>query len=378
HVELIAWTAEHEAAFLGLKAYLASVPLLSKPIPGEMLYIYLAASTTAVSSALIRRDEDCEYPVYYAGKGYTGAESRYPDIEKIALSLLTSGAGILLISPEDQIYEYALKFAFKASNNAAEYEALIAGLQIARELDVQHLDIFSDSQLVVNQVSGNFEAKEPHMASYQALTRALAQRFTSYHITQIPRARNDKADALAKIAATSPSSAYGSTKVEILEKPSTSKTISEIFMVDHTASWMDPILKYMVDGLTPEDRVEARRLQLRAPPIALSILLAPWPFCQWGLDLIGKLPTAVGQFKYAIVAVDYQTKWVEAEPLVAITTEKVKNFLWKNIYCRFGVPDTIVTDNGTQFDNDELRAYTENLGTRILYASPAHPQTNGQ
>ncbi|KAM5548962.1 hypothetical protein ABKV19_025602, partial [Rosa sericea] len=378
HVELIAWTAEHEAAFLGLKAYLASVPLLSKPIPGEMLYIYLAASATAVSSALIRRDEDCEYPVYYAGKGYTGAESRYPDIEKIALSLLTSGAGILLISPEDQIYEYALKFAFKASNNAAEYEALIAGLQIARELDVQHLDIFSDSQLVVNQVSGNFEAKEPHMASYQALARALAQRFTSYNITQIPRARNDKADALAKIAATSPSSAYGSTKVEILEKPSTSKTISEIFMVDHTASWMDPILKYMVDGLTPEDRVEARRLQLRAPPIALSILLAPWPFCQWGLDLIGKLPTAVGQFKYAIVAVDYQTKWVEAEPLVAITTEKVKNFLWKNIYCRFGVPDTIVTDNGTQFDNDELRAYTENLGTRILYASPAHPQTNGQ
>ncbi|XP_062005647.1 uncharacterized protein LOC133722767 [Rosa rugosa] len=112
----------------------------------------------------------------------------------------------------------------------------------------------------------------------------------------------------------------------------------------------------------------------RARSIALSILLAPWPFCQWGLDLIGKLPTAMGQFKYAIVAVDYQTKWVEAEPLVAITTEKVKNFLCKNIYCRFGVPDTIVTDNGTQFDNDELRAYTENLGTRILYASPAHPR----
>ncbi|XP_024178094.1 protein NYNRIN-like [Rosa chinensis] len=232
--------------------------------------------------------------------------------------------------------------------------------------------------------------------------------------------------------------------------------------MDHTASWIDPILKYMVDGLAPDNKVEAWRLQLRsalyttmngklyrkghcfpnlkcvtpeddhkimkdihagvcgnhagarslahktlragyfwtimsalaqtissschkcqmyaniprAPPIALSILLAPWPFCQWGLDLIGKLPTAVGQFKYAIVAVDYQTKWVEAEPLVAITKEKVKNFLWKNIYCRFGVPDTIVIDNGTQFNNDELRAYTENLGTRILYASPAHPQTN--
>ncbi|XP_062005650.1 uncharacterized protein LOC133722800 [Rosa rugosa] len=219
----------------------------------------------------------------------------------------TSGTGILLISPDDQVYKYALKFAFKASNNAAEYEALIAGLQIARELGVQHLSIFSDSQLVVNQVSGNFEAKEPHMSSYQALARALVQRFTSYIFTQIPRAENDKADVLAKIAATSPSPTYEATKVEILEKPRTSKTVSEIFTVDHIASWMDPILKYMVDGLALDDKVEARRLQLR-----------------------------------------------------------------------FGVPDTIVTDNGTQFDNDELRAYTENLGTRILYASPAHPQTNGQ
>ncbi|XP_024178700.1 uncharacterized protein LOC112184690 [Rosa chinensis] len=493
HVEMIAWTAEHEAAFLGLKSYLSEVPLLYKPVPGEMLYVYLAASSTAVSSVLIRKDSDCEYPVYYAGKGYTGAESKYPDIEKVSLALLvsarklrhyfqahaitvftnhplrqvlqkpetsgrlikwaielgefdikyqprtaikgqkTSGAGILLISPDDQVYEYALKFAFKASNNAVEYEALIPGLQITRELGVQHLSIFCDSQLVINLVSGNFEAKEPHMSSYQALARALVQRFTSYNFTQIPRAENDKADALAKLASTSPNPTYEATKVEILEGPSTSKTVSEIFSVDQTASWMNPILKYMVDGLALDDKVEARRLQLRsarytimngklyrrghcfpnlkcvtpeeghkimkdihagvcgnhagarslahktlragyfwptmsalaqtisgschkcqmyaniprAPPIALSILLAPWLFCQWGLDLIGKLLTAVGHFKYAIVAVDYQTKWVEAEPLVSITTEKVKSFLWKNIYCRFGVPDTIVTDNVT-------------------------------
>ncbi|XP_024195604.1 uncharacterized protein LOC112198711 [Rosa chinensis] len=281
HVEVIAWFAEHEAAFLSLKAYLAAVPLLYKPVPGEMLYIYLAASSTAVSSALIRRDSDCVYPVYYAGKGYTGAESRYPDIEKPRTTIKgqaaadfiyelipphdppsrtpepqapnpqppstwrlyvdgasnkkISGAGILLISPEDQVYEYALKFAFKASNNAVEYEALIAG-------------------------QGNFEAKEPHMSSYQALAKALVQRCTSYVITQIPRAKSDKAEALAKIAATSPSPAYGDTKVEILEKPSTSKAVSEIFTVDHTDSWMDLILKYMVDSLASDDKVEARRL----------------------------------------------------------------------------------------------------------------------
>ena len=73
----------------------------------------------------------------------------------------TSGAGILLISPNDQVYEYALKFAFKASNNAAEYEALIAGLQIARELGDRHLHIFNDSQLVVNRSAVTSRQKSP-------------------------------------------------------------------------------------------------------------------------------------------------------------------------------------------------------------------------
>ncbi|XP_024182357.1 uncharacterized protein LOC112187701 [Rosa chinensis] len=297
HVEVISWSAEHEAAFLSLKAYLAAVPLLYKPVPREMLYVYLAASSTAVlqkpetSGRLIKwaielGEFDIKYQPRTAIKGQAAADfisklipSHDPPLGSPeppapdpplpstwrlhvdgASNKKTSGAGILLISPDDQVYEYALKFAFKASNNVAEYEALVAGLQIALELGVQHLRIFSDSQLVMNQVSGNFEAKESHMSSYQALARALVQRLASYVITQIPRAKNDKADALAKIAATSPSPAYKATKVEILEKPSSSKMVSEIFTVDHTASWMDPILKYMVDGLDPDDKVEARRL----------------------------------------------------------------------------------------------------------------------
>ncbi|KAL6225803.1 hypothetical protein ACLB2K_004652 [Fragaria x ananassa] len=105
---------------------------------------------------------------------------------------------------------------------------------------------------------------------------------------------------------------------------------------------------------------------------------SPPPFAQWGLDLIGILPTAPGQFKYAIVAVDYYTKWVEAEPLAKITTECVKNFLMKNIYCRFGVSETIVTDNGTQFNNSNLIEFTKDMNTKIVFSSVAHPQTNGQ
>nr|XP_011462166.1 PREDICTED: protein NYNRIN-like [Fragaria vesca subsp. vesca] len=117
---------------------------------------------------------------------------------------------------------------------------------------------------------------------------------------------------------------------------------------------------------------------IHSPSIAQSILLSPWPFAQWGPDLIGILPTAPCQFKYVIVAVDYFTKWVEAEPLGKITTECVKNFLMKKIYCRFGVPETIVTDNGTQFNNNHLIEFTKGMGTKMVFASVAHSQTNGQ
>ena len=60
------------------------------------------------------------------------------------------------------------------------------------------------------------------------------------------------------------------------------------------------------------------------------------------------------QYKHAIVAIDYFTKWVEAEPLAKITEANMTSFIWKNIVCRFGIPASIVTDNGKQFDNARL------------------------
>ena len=72
-----------------------------------------------------------------------------------------------------------------------------------------------------------------------------------------------------------------------------------------------------------------------------------WPFAVWGIDLSRSLPTGKGGVKYAVVAVDYFTKWAEAEPLASITTKKVLDFVVKNIICRFGLPAKIISDNGT-------------------------------
>ena len=84
--------------------------------------------------------------------------------------------------------------------------------------------------------------------------------------------------------------------------------------------------------------------------------MAPWPFAQWGLDILGPFPK---QMKFLVVGIDYFTKWVEAKPLAKITQQNFKNFVWKSIVCRFGVSRVLVSDNGWQFDNTPFKDFCE-------------------
>ncbi|XP_074373592.1 uncharacterized protein LOC141713933 [Apium graveolens] len=92
-----------------------------------------------------------------------------------------------------------------------------------------------------------------------------------------------------------------------------------------------------------------------APATSITSLTSPWPFALWGIELIGDLPKAKGGVKYVVVAVDYFTKWAEATPLATITTKKIKDFVFNSIVCRFGIPYKLISDNGEQFDNKELK-----------------------
>ncbi|KAK2997990.1 hypothetical protein RJ639_026540 [Escallonia herrerae] len=82
--------------------------------------------------------------------------------------------------------------------------------------------------------------------------------------------------------------------------------------------------------------------------------------------------------RFVIVAIDYFTKWTEAEPLATITASKCEEFFWKNVVCRFGVPKILITDNGKQFDNSNFRSFCEGLSISLRFTSVAHPQSNGQ
>ena len=84
----------------------------------------------------------------------------------------------------------------------------------------------------------------------------------------------------------------------------------------------------------------------RLPVDRLTTIASLWPFAQWGIDIVGPLPQGKGQVKFLLVAIDYFTKWVEAEALTTITEARIQSFVWKNIICKFRIPLVIISDNG--------------------------------
>ncbi|KAI5327243.1 hypothetical protein L3X38_026639 [Prunus dulcis] len=100
------------------------------------------------------------------------------------------GAGLVLVSLDKVALEYAIRFNFQASNNEAEYEALLAGLRLAKEMDARQIQIFSDSQLVVHQVIQDFTAKDASMTAYLQHARHLLATFHAHSIKQVPRSEN--------------------------------------------------------------------------------------------------------------------------------------------------------------------------------------------
>ncbi|XP_061368789.1 uncharacterized protein LOC133311711 [Gastrolobium bilobum] len=107
----------------------------------------------------------------------------------------------------------------------------------------------------------------------------------------------------------------------------------------------------------------------KAPTEELFIISSPWPFFKWGMDLLGPFPKAAGGVKYLIVAADYFTKWIEAEPLATITARKVQKFFISKIVCRFGIPAIVITDNGTQFMDKKFGI----VGVKHKFSTVEHP-----
>ncbi|GAV66303.1 RVT_3 domain-containing protein [Cephalotus follicularis] len=175
-----------------------------------------------------------------------------------------SGARLVLTRPDGWTLEYALRFGFRAINNEAEWEALIAGLTIAKHLEVQKIEASSDSQLVVSLTSGEYKAQEDSMAKYLSHFQSLKPAFEVLRVQKVPRAENTRADQLSKLTTTKELEKNQTVLVDYLDRP----TIFEVDVMDidlpQEPNWMTPFINWLRNGILSENPAEARKLVYRA------------------------------------------------------------------------------------------------------------------
>src|SRR4051812_24092368 len=117
--------------------------------------------------------------------------------------------------------------------------------------------------------------------------------------------------------------------------------------------------------------------QLHVPAEELRTIPITWPFAVWGLDMVGLLQSAPRVFTHLLVAVDKFTKWIEAKPIRKLDRATALRFV-RDLVVRFGLPHSIITDNGSNLSLGEVEAYCWDKGIRLDLASVAHSQSNDQ
>nr|CAN79600.1 hypothetical protein VITISV_015420 [Vitis vinifera] len=263
------------------------------------------------------------------------------------------------------------------------------------------------------------------------------QQFTEWTIEKIKRTDNRRADALAGIAASLPIKEAILLPIHVQTNPSVAEVSTCNTIEANQADdqeWTYNIAEYLLTGTLAGDPTHAHKIRAQyvlaelhegvcgnhsggrslahrahsqgyywptmkkdaaayvkkcdkcqryapiphMPSATLKSISGPWPFAQWGMDIVGPFPTAPAQKKYLLVATDYFSKWVEAEAYASIKDKDVTKFVWKNIVCRFGIPQTIIADNGPQFDSIAFRNFYSELNIRNSYCTPRYPQSNRQ
>nr|CAE03902.2 OSJNBb0026I12.10 [Oryza sativa Japonica Group] len=401
-----------------------------------------------------------------------------------SLSLQGAGAGVTLTSPSGDVLRYLVRLDFRATNNMAEYEGLLAGLRVAAGLGIRRLLVLGDSQLVVNQVCKEYRCSDPQMDAYVRQVRRMERHFDGIELRHVPRRDNTVADELSRLASSRAQTPPGAFEERLAQPSARPDPLGETDAPDrppmpvgvqasgpegsaHSSlrliAWIAEIQAYLTDKTPPEDREGSERVQriskryvlvegalyrraangillkcipreqgvelladihegecgahsasrtlvgkafrqgfywpialndavdlvrrcracqfhakqIHQPAQALQIIPLSWPFAVWGLDILGPFRRAPGGFEYLYVAIDKFTKWPEAYPVVKIDKHSALKFI-KGITARYGVPNRIITDNGTQFTSELFGDYCEDMGIKLCFASPAHPRSNGQ
>jgi ribonuclease HI len=356
------------------------------------------------------------------------------------------GIGLVIISPRGASFEFAYTIKPYATNNQAEYEAVLKGLQLLKEFEADAIEVMGDSLLVISQLAGEYECKNDELRAYYERCRELINEFRLVTLRYVPREQNLEANALAQGASgykpmltdvemgiatitaddwrydvfcylRNPSQSasrklkYKALKYVLLDDALYYRTIDGVLLKclssdqakvvmgevhegicgthqsAHKMKWLLRIVGYFWPTMLEDcfryykgcrDCQQFGSIQ-RAPASAMNPIIKPWPFRGWGIDMIGQInpPSSKGH-KYILVVTDYFTKWVEAVPLKKVDSGDAIQFVKEHIIYRFGLPQTITTDQGSIFVSDEFVHFMDSMGIRLLNSSPYYAQANGQ
>nr|GFA18624.1 reverse transcriptase domain-containing protein [Tanacetum cinerariifolium] len=443
------WTTEAEQAFQQLKQHLSALPLLAAPKPQEELIMYLSATHGAISAVLLTERGTAQTPIYFISRALQGPELNYSPMEKLVLSLGFAAKRLrryFQAHPIMVITDQPIKQVMSRPDAAGRLQkwSILLGehnityrprTSIKGQILADFLNEIPSNAPQANQVLGTYVAKEDNMIKYLEIAKGLVSGFKTFSISQIPRSKNKKADALSKIASTSFAHLSKQVLVEVLETKSiTGKEVTAV-IEEEGPTWMTELMNCLKEGILPEDEKEARKIRLKARQYKLmeGILykrsfLTPWLRCVGPLqaeyvmkeihegscsmhagprsvvakairlgyfwptmhkdaqDMIRKcsdcqihrpFPEGSRKVKFLIVAMDYFTKWIEAKAVATITGGQVKKFVWDNIVCRFGIPGEIISDNGKQFADNPFKDWCDELNITQHFASVKHSQSNG-
>ena len=181
-----------------------------------------------------------------------------------SLKLQGAGARILFIAPKGEQLKYALQLLFSASNNAAEYEALIHGLNIAISLGIKRLKVYGDSLVVISQINKEWDCSNDSMGKYCIAVRKLEDKFEGLEFHHVERDLNAAADALSKLESSRAQVPPG-VFIQEVPRPSISLDRAEECNIlsqpqSDSNDWREPIIKYIKNEEEPDDKATAERI----------------------------------------------------------------------------------------------------------------------
>ena len=181
-----------------------------------------------------------------------------------------SGVELVVTSLEGIIIEKSLRLGFSATNNEAEYKALLEGMVMVQKMRGRTVEIFSNSRLVVGRVKGELEARNGRLQDYLSQVRRLLSGFESFSL-QVLRSRNTYANSLATLATSSAQCLPWVIVVEDLYKPAEVKELRiPIHQIRVWPIWMDPLVLFLKDDILPEEKREVDKVRRKVPRFWLS------------------------------------------------------------------------------------------------------------